>query len=36
MIEMPDDEFDGIILGGLHFEKVNQKDESSQASTNSK
>ena len=30
-IEMPDDEFDGTILGGLHFEKENQKDESSQA-----
>ena len=30
-IEMPDEEFDGMILGGLHFEKENQKDESSQA-----
>ena len=30
-IGMPDDEFDGTILGGLHFEKANEEDESSQA-----
>lgn len=30
-IGMPDDEFDGVILGGLHFEKANKDDESSQA-----
>ena len=30
-IGMPDDEFDGTILGGLHFEKENEEDESSQS-----
>ena len=35
-IGMPDDEFDGTILGGLHFEKANEEDESSQAVQHSK
>lgn len=26
-IQMPDKEFDGIILGGLHFEKINENEE---------
>lgn len=29
-LEMPKEEFDGIVLGGLHFEKVMEEEESSE------